>query len=94
MTSTNVKVSTTKKFPFFLRAITYQSYHNHVQRHYFIQIIPSDATFQVHGENVVEALDFLMGYESYLRRILVSSRRYKPTGKHRHSLPLSLVYLY
>jgi hypothetical protein len=37
-------------------------------------------------------LDFLMGYESYLpkQRISVSSRRYKPTRKHR----LSLVYLY
>jgi hypothetical protein len=36
----------------------------------------------------VEVLDFLMGYESYLRkrRISVSSRRYKPTEKHRHSL--------
>jgi hypothetical protein len=33
-------------------------------------------------------LDFLMGYESYLRkrRISVSSKRYKPTGKHRPSL--------
>jgi hypothetical protein len=31
-----------------------------------------------------------MGYESYLRkrRISVSSRRYKPTGKHRHPLRL------
>jgi hypothetical protein len=30
-------------------------------------------------------LDFLMGYESYLRkrRISVSSRRYKPIGKYR-----------
>jgi hypothetical protein len=37
---------------------------------------------------VVEMLDFLMGYESYLRKrqISVSSWRYKPTGKHRHSL--------
>jgi hypothetical protein len=37
---------------------------------------------------IVEVLDFLMGYESYLckRRIPVSSRRYKPTGKRRHSL--------
>jgi hypothetical protein len=40
-----------------------------------------------------------MGYELYLqkRRISVSSRRYKPTGKHRHSLHycrLSLVNLY
>jgi hypothetical protein len=36
----------------------------------------------------VEVLDFLTGYESYLRKpgISVSSRRYKPTGKHRHSL--------
>ncbi|CAH1374353.1 unnamed protein product [Tenebrio molitor] len=35
-----------------------------------------------------------MGYESYLRkrRISVSSMRYKPTGKHRHSLHFSLVY--
>jgi hypothetical protein len=35
-------------------------------------------------------LDFLMGFESYL----LSSGRYKPTGKHRHSLRqvrLSLV---
>jgi hypothetical protein len=41
-------------------------------------------------------LDFLMGFESYLckRQISVSSGRYKPTGKHRHSLRqvrLSLV---
>jgi hypothetical protein len=33
-----------------------------------------------------------MGYESYLRkrRISVTSRRYKPTRKHRHSLGSSL----
>jgi hypothetical protein len=48
---------------------------------------------------ILEVLDFHMGYESYLRkrRISVSSRCYKPTGKHRHSLRyfrLSLVYLY
>jgi hypothetical protein len=38
--------------------------------------------------SIVEVLDFLMGCESYLRkrRISVSSRRYQPTGKHRHSL--------
>jgi hypothetical protein len=41
-------------------------------------------------------LDFLMGFESYLckPRISVSNGRYKPTGKHRHSLRqvrLSLV---
>jgi hypothetical protein len=37
---------------------------------------------------IVEVLDFLMGYESYLRkrRMSVSSRRYKPTEKRRHSL--------
>jgi hypothetical protein len=37
---------------------------------------------------VVDVLDFLMGYESYLRklRISVSRRRFKPTGKHCHSL--------
>jgi hypothetical protein len=36
----------------------------------------------------VEVLDFLVGYKSYLckRRISVSSRRYKPTEKHCHSL--------
>jgi hypothetical protein len=36
----------------------------------------------------VEVLDFVMDYESYprKRRISVSSRRYKPTGKHRHLL--------
>jgi hypothetical protein len=40
------------------------------------------------GVALIEVLDFLMGYESYLRkrRISVSSRRYKPTGKHPHSL--------
>jgi hypothetical protein len=43
---------------------------------------------QEHFYAELEMLDFLMGYESYLRkrRISVSSRRYKPTGKHRHSL--------
>jgi hypothetical protein len=37
---------------------------------------------------LLEVLDFLMGYESYLRKrgISVLSRRYKPTGKHRHLL--------
>jgi hypothetical protein len=43
----------------------------------------------------LEVLDFLMGdNKSYLRkrRISVSSRPYKPTGKHRHSL-LSVVSL-
>jgi hypothetical protein len=39
-------------------------------------------------EKKIQVLDFLMGYESYLRkrRISVSSRRYKSTGKHRHLL--------
>jgi hypothetical protein len=32
-----------------------------------------------------------MDYESYLRKQRISTGRYKPTGKHRHSLPLSLV---
>jgi hypothetical protein len=47
----------------------------------------------------VAVLDFLMGDESYLRkrRISVSSRRYKPTGKHRRRFQFlfrdfSLVY--
>jgi hypothetical protein len=37
---------------------------------------------------IIRDVDFLMGYESYLRkrRISVSSRRYKLIGKHRHSL--------
>jgi hypothetical protein len=36
-----------------------------------------------------------MGYESYLRkrRISVSSRRYKPTAKHRHSLVYFSVFI-
>jgi hypothetical protein len=54
------------------------------------QIIPEkiDQVVEVAFEEIVEVLDFLMGYESYLRkrRISVSSRRYKPTGKDRHSL--------
>jgi hypothetical protein len=38
--------------------------------------------------HLVEMLDFLVGYESYLRkeRISVSTRPYEPTRKHRHSL--------
>jgi hypothetical protein len=37
---------------------------------------------------LLNVLDFLMGYEPYLRkgRISVSSRHYKPTGKHRNLL--------
>jgi hypothetical protein len=47
--------------------------------------------------SLVEVLDFLMGYESCLRkrRISVPNGPYKLTGKHRHSLclfHLSLVY--
>jgi hypothetical protein len=35
----------------------------------------------------VEVLDFVMGYESYLRKRRISvSSSYKPTGKHRHLL--------
>jgi hypothetical protein len=39
---------------------------------------------RLRASKFVEVLDFLMGYESYLRKrqISLSSRRYKSIGKH------------
>jgi hypothetical protein len=60
--------------------IKFETHYNRVKN----ELLPS-----IYGY-LLEVFQSLRGCESYLRkrRISVSSKRYKPTGNHRHSLRL------